>query len=198
MWWAALLNTILGSLSLGVVPSTSSYESIATVTGNGSATTLTFSSIPSTYQHLQIRVLGRRTGSGTGSAVIQMRFNSDSTNSYTFHTLSGNGSSASAVGYATGGTGGDMYIEWALAEGGMAANIFGVAIIDIHDYVSTTKNKTVRAISGTDFNTTDGNGRIYLGSALWTNTNAINSITFVTGTAWATGTTFALYGIKGA
>ena len=34
----------------------SSYESIASATGTGSSGTITFSSIPSTYQSLQLRV----------------------------------------------------------------------------------------------------------------------------------------------
>jgi len=170
------------------------YESIASLSGNGLATALTFSSIPSTYQHLQLRVIGRRTGAGTGLANLQMRFNNDSTNSYTFHQLSGTGGSVLAQGYATGGTGGDLYIAASLVEGGETASLFGVAIIDIHDYSSTTKNKTLRAFSGADLN---GSGRVNLSSALYIKTNAITEINLITGTAWATSSTFALYGIKG-
>ena len=55
--------------------STNSYESIQTVTvGSGGQSTISFTSIPSTYKHLQIRMLARATGAST---VGLIRFNSD-------------------------------------------------------------------------------------------------------------------------
>ncbi len=61
-----------GLYGTGVPPVTSSYESIATSTATGSS--ITFSSIPSTYKHLQVRALG--VFSGTVGAGF-MYFNGD-------------------------------------------------------------------------------------------------------------------------
>jgi hypothetical protein len=70
-------------------------------------------------------------------------------------------------------------------------------IIDIHDYASTTKNKTVRSFFGHDRN---GAGSVYLYSGLWMNTGAITSLSLgqanFSGT-FDTGTVASLYGIKG-
>jgi len=69
--------------------------------------------------------------------------------------------------------------------------------MDIHDYTSTTKNKTVRTFSGVSDNNVGGNG-VALQTALYRSTNAISSITLVAdGTAFATNTVYSLYGIKG-
>ena len=174
----------------------SSYESIATVTGNGSSSTLTFSSIPSTYTSLQIRAIGRDTNGGTAAGNLLMRFNSDSGANYSRHNLRGTGATVAASG-ATGAT--NINLQSFAWFSGTAANTFGAAIVDIHDYASTTKNKTVRAIVGVNDNGASGNEQIALASAAWFNTAAVNTITLVSdGTAFATGTVFSLYGIKGA
>jgi hypothetical protein len=76
------------------------------------------------------------------------------------------------------------------------ANAMGSGILDIHDYTSTTKNKTFRSITGRDNN---GSGQITLYSGLWLSTSAITSISLNTsGSNFTTASTFALYGIKGA
>ncbi len=187
-----MLNTVLGTLSSGVAAATGSFESIASYTGNGTDTTMTFSSIPSTYASLQLRCLSR----GVDPAErITMRFNSDTTG-YTTHNLIGNGTSASALGYDNTGY---LYLWASVADSSFSANTMGVAIIDIHDYASTTRNKTVRCFAGTNNNTTSTNQPVGLSSGVWIDTAAINSITIgFDGAAFTTSTTFALYGIKGA
>jgi hypothetical protein len=67
-------------------------------------------------------------------------------------------------------------------------------IIDIHDYASTTKNKTTRMFGGIDKN---GSGEVSLFSGLWRNTSAITSINiYMSSGNWTTDSTFSLYGIK--
>jgi hypothetical protein len=64
---------LLGVYAQGVVAG-GAYESIATVTATGTESTITFSSIPSTYQHLQIRALSRDTFTAiNGVSTIGMR-----------------------------------------------------------------------------------------------------------------------------
>lgn len=181
---------IIASSKLGAPAG--AYESIASATGTGSSTSLTFSSIPSTYQHLQIRGISRNTG-GSVSYAIYLTFNGSSSG-YAWHYLKGNGSTASASGVASEV---NINLQNADAGGTSTASTVGASIIDIHDYASTTKNKTVRAITGTDANTASPFFAVSLGSGLWANTDAITSITITNGyNFFSTNTTFALYGIK--
>jgi hypothetical protein len=184
---------ILGIWASGTTPSKqNSYESIATVNAGGSSTA-TFSSIPSTYTHLQIRAFSRQTGA-VSNASNSLNFNGDSSSSnYAIHRLSGNGSSASADGFATGSFG---YIFLSgIAGASDTANVFSGQITDILDYANTNKYKTVRNMSAYDGN---GSGAIYFSSGLWLSTAAITTITLTTQSGnFATGSSFALYGIKG-
>lgn len=165
------------------------FESIATFNGNGSSGTISFTSIPSTYKHLQLRMILRSTRTGTANGT-NFRFNSDSSNAYSFHRLIGNGSSASADGYANNDA------AWTVQLSASAlSNTYAASIIDILDYQNTSKIKTVRNLTGYDLN---GSGSIYLSSSGWYNTAAINRIDiYADGSGnWTTGTQIALYGIK--
>lgn len=175
--------------------SPSSYESIATATGTGSSATITFSSIPGTYKHLQIRLISKDDDtSGSGSAGLSIRFNSDTGSNYAYHRLYTDGSTI----YATGSANTTFGILNNACAGNASgiANMMGVGIVDIHDYASTSKTKTVRNFSGGDFN---GSGGVGLGSTLWNSTSAITSISIIAPgtTNFTTSSTFALYGIKG-
>lgn len=165
------------------------FESIASATASGGETSLTFSSIPSTYTSLQIRGISRRNAAGSFYNALQ--FNSDTGANYTAHWLYGTGAQALAAGY----TSYNYVFANRSSSSTDAASIFGSVIFDIHDYASTTRNKTVRFFGGYDAN---GSGQIFNGSGLWLNTNAITSITvYFQGDTLAAGSTFALYGIKG-
>jgi hypothetical protein len=167
-----------------------SYDSIATVTvGSGGAANVEFTSIPSTYTHLQVRALTRETyGSFPGFSYLQ--FNNDTGNNYAVHLISGNGSTASTGVVTSAG------IIYTGPVGGTTANTFGGMIIDILDYANTNKYKTARYLTGADNNSS---GEIRFGSGLWQSTNAITSIKlFGNNGNWQQYTQFALYGIKGA
>lgn len=190
-----MLNNVVSIFS-GVAAAAGDYESIATVSvGAGGASTVTFSGIPSTYSHLQIRGIARdATGGGTGTDVFVMRFNSDSGANYTSnHVLFGNGSSASAAASGTSQTGGFITNFPASGE---TSNAFGVFVADVLDYANTNKNKTVRGLGGYDGNNTSG--IVTFRSFAWMNTNAVTSITFSYFGNFAQYSHFALYGIKSA
>jgi hypothetical protein len=180
---------IIASANQGQFISYTDYESIATTTvGAGGAATITFSSIPSTYQHLQIRAFGKSTSSGQAA---RMTFNSDTGSNYANHFLFGNGSAASA-GAETSQARINIYAFYADSSN---ANVFGTGIVDILDYTNTNKNTTTRTLCAFDQNTA---GNIGFQSGLWMNTNAITSITFAPQAGdWAQYSSFALYGIKG-
>jgi hypothetical protein len=171
-----------------------SYESIATVTvSGGSTTTISFSSIPSTYKHLQIRGLLRHDYTGASGDYSVVRFNGDTGNNYSGHRLEGTGSSASATAWSSVV---GMYMG-GIATNDLTSGIFGVAVIDILDYADTSKNKTLRSLTGWDAN---GSGNVQLFSGARYNTAAITSISLIpgSGTNWIAGSTLSLYGIKGA
>lgn len=171
-----------------------SFESIATATGTGSSGTISFTSIPSTYKHLQIRYIARSDAAAT-DRTITVRFNSDSGSNYAYHNLYGDGSAATSSGASTT-TG---MIQRSITAASATASIMGVGIIDIHDYASSTKNKTLRSFTGVDANTASTDWKVSLNSGLWVNTNAITSISLIASSGnFTTASTFALYGIKGA
>lgn len=160
----------------------SSYESIASFTGNGSA--IAFSSIPQTYQHLQVRGLV-----DTGGSAFQMYFNDVTGTSYVSHSIKADGSSVTAnASTSSSNLVRDFYA-------GYPAGYPGFIIIDIHDYASTTKNKTVKWVAGMNTQNVDAQF-IMLGSGMYTSTTAVTKINF--GAGLNSNSQFALYGIKGA
>ena len=167
-----------------------SFESIATTTvGAGGTSSVTFSSIPSDYTHLQVRGILRSTRALSQAGVL-FRLNSDTGGNYSFHGLIGNGSSASAYGYTS-----QTYINMGeLPAASATSGIFGAFVVDILDYKDTNKYKTVRLLTGQDRN---GAGEISFLSGNWRNTNAITSITILESISnMAEYSHFALYGIK--
>lgn len=185
-----MLNSIVALLESGAGGGGGSFESIATATAAGGETSLTFSSIPSTYASLQIRGIQRR--NAAGSSYVGARINGITTSTYIYHSLYGDGANVNADGVTTS----NMLFGPRMASTTDAANIFGAFVFDLYDYASTTKNKTVRWLGGYDAN---GTGEIHLKSGLFNNTAAVTSITmYFGGDALAAGSTFSLYGIKGA
>lgn len=159
------------------------YESIATVTvGSGGSSTISFSSIPSTYQHLQIRA----TYNFPSAANLRMQLNG-ATNNTNLHYLTGDGSSAAAGRDSAGNI---ISLQYG------SGTSFYVQILDLLDYANTNKNKTVRHLGGVDYN---GSGGVYLASSLYETTSAVSSISITSnnGTNFSQYSSFALYGIKG-
>lgn len=168
------------------------FDSLQTVTvGAGGASSVSFTSIPSIYKHLQVRAFVKSNYAADQSA-MGIQFNSTTTG-YFQHGLYGEGSTGGAYGVTSSNTAGSSYIA-----GNSSSNIFGAVIIDIFDYSDTNKNKTVRTLSGADFN---GSGQVRVSSGSVALTSAITSLSFLDlngGTAFNQYSSFALYGIKGA
>jgi hypothetical protein len=164
----------------------SDFFQIATTTvGSGGAASVTFSSIPSTYTHLQIRcfmqlatpgVFGVQVGNGSA----------DTGANYSSHVLDGNGSAASSGGGTSETRMGFLYPSHAGFAG---------AVIDLLDYANTNKYKTFRSMMGQD---TNANGYIRFASGNWRSTSAVNTIVFTPASGNINQySSFALYGIKG-
>lgn len=170
-----------------------SYESIATVTvGAGGAASIDFTAVSGIYSHLQIRGIARTANAVTyGGLRLQVGNGSaDTASNYSTHDLTGDGSTATA-GATANNT--NIFIG-SIASASLGSNIFGTSVIDILDYASTNKYKTVRTLAGVDGN---GSGFSRLFSGSWRSTSAIDTIKiFSTSGNFVQNSTFALYGIK--
>ena len=149
--------------------------------------TITFNSIPSTYKSLQVRFnLVTSSGSGTFG---EIQFNSDtSTAHYAMHYLSGEGSTATVGGTASGLNG---YIK--MFQNYTVTTYPAVGIIDVIDYANANKNKTVKTLVGANNNTATGS--IEIDSGVWLSTAAVTSLTLLVGSGTYTGT-ISLYGVS--
>ncbi len=172
-----------------------SYDLLETEILTGTQNGVTFSSLDdyaSNYQHLQIRAVARSNNLYTYEE-MGMRLNSDSGSNYARHKMRGNGSSVSS----SANTGQNKMEVGAMLGGNASSDTFGVTVIDILDPFETTKNTTVRALSG---RLTSGDTQIDLGSGFWNNTNAVTSIELfhaISGASgWVSGSRFSLYGWK--
>lgn len=178
----------------GVAASTNSYESIATVTvGAGGSSSIDFTSIPSTFKHLQIRGIARFSNAST-TCDMRVQFNSDTGNNYNYrHYLGGDGSTAYAGGSGTLVSYGSIY---RFTADSATSGQYGIMVFDLLDYQNTDKYKVSRVLAGYDRN---GSGEIYLQSGLYLSTNAISSIKLYSdsGSNFLQYSQFALYGIKG-
>lgn len=171
--------------------SNNSYESIATVTvGAGGSSTITFSSIPATFAHLQLRGIGRSTNGDAGGNSVSISFNGNTT--YRSHYLYGEGSGTAASGTDTIRN----YLTRVPSQN-EPANVFGAFICDILDYADTNKFKTGRSLFG--FDVSGSGGSMFFSSFLYQSTTAISSLTITIygGYTFAENTQIALYGIKG-
>lgn len=189
-------RTVYGSMLAGnaaFIPT--SFDSIATITvGAGGSAFAEFTSIPSTYAHLQIRAIMQSTRSAQQDTA-NLQFNGDTGTNYSYHSVWGRGGSSTifSAGAAT-----QSYIEWYEISAASNANIFSVSIIDILDYANTNKFKTVQIMHQLDFNVSNSSSKIGIFQGNWRSNNAITSIKIypATGPNFAQNTKFALYGIK--
>lgn len=161
----------------------STYDKIAAYTAPSSVTSYTFSSIPSTYTDLVIVA----SGVGTGDIDVSARFNGDSGANYSRTMLGGYAGSA----MSSRGSGLTFFrLSWvAYWEASGRSN----SIAHVMNYSNTTTHKTVLTRGN------NANQGVDTQVALWRNTAAITSIEiFTSAFAFATGSTFTLYGIKAA
>lgn len=163
----------------------STYTPIATSTLGSTATSYTFSSIPSTWTDLVVIV---QAGVTSGDSNFQLTFNSDSSNSYSRTYLSGDGSSA------TSGRAANVAYIRANDQGYLHVGQSTMLIINVQNYSNSTTYKTTlsRSANGSDNGTAAVVG-------LWRNTSAITSLTLtIDASTFTAGSIFTLYGIAAA
>lgn len=178
----------------GTVIDPAAFVSIATTTvGSGGSSTITFSSIPATYTHLQIRGFAQASTTTETFNPVYCRLNSDTTNAnYYHHRLQGGGSSAASSNE-------QFPIIGQIQDKFNSKQTYSGLVVDVLDYANTNKYKTIRSLYGGDVNGTGG--IVGLSSTLWMNTTAITSITLTlaggSSPIYTQYSQFALYGIKG-
>lgn len=181
-----LLGTVA---SHGAGARSGDFQLISTTILTGTQATVSFTSIPSSYKHLQLRLTAR----GASGGAIYLQYNSNTGTNYSSHNLHGNGSTAASQAITS------TDAPLILRNGGIAttANIFSGAIIDILDYASTSKAKTLRSFGGAYDNGVVK--LIELGSSLWYSTPAaITSIDIKhNGSGFTQYSRFSLYGLAG-
>ena len=178
----------LGILSGSVVASGATFELISTTVLASTASSVTFSSIPSTYKHLQVRLT---MSSSTALNDLALQFNGDTGANYAWHILTG--TSTSAVSQA--GTSQNS-IRSVGHNGGQNASNWMAAVIDVLDASSTSKYKTARVFGGYAYSF---NYDTTVASGLWMNTAAISSLTIFNSSSGVhnIGSRFSLYGVRG-
>jgi hypothetical protein len=154
------------------------YEPIATTTLT-SGSTLTFSSIPSTYTDLVLAINGTL---NTSSAALAMTFNSDSATNYSYTRIEGNGTSASSTKQSTTSS----------ISIGFLITTQSFTILNIQNYANTGTYKTVLGRYGSAADSTG------LGVGLWRSTAAINRIDITVANSFGNPTYATLYGIAAA
>ena len=167
------------------------YYQLGSSTASTNVASFDFTSIPSSYSHLQIRMLGRSSRATVNDNFL-IQFNGDTATNYSWHYLSGNGATTA---YSSNGVTQTSLAGNSLTAASTAANVFGITVVDIFDYSNTNKFKTTRLMGGMDVNGATGYAEMY--SGLWRSTTAISSIKITPGLGnFIPYSSCALYGIK--
>lgn len=167
------------------------YQSISQTTLGAGATSVTLSSIPSTYSHLEL-FIEARTNYADVYDDMAIRFNGDTASNYAYITLY-----ARAATLQVGRTSSEVYTGYFLTSAANnTADRYGLARIFIPEYKNTSVAKT-GFIAGHGCSGVNSNRAIGYTSMYWNSTSAINSITILslTNSNILAGSTFSLYGI---
>lgn len=164
---------------------------IAKANGNGTSA-ITFDNIPQDYTHLELRLSCRGQQNGTqGSLYLGLYDASNVTpTGYSIHRLFGDGTSAYNSGTANQG----WHSMPAMPHLTAPANTYGTMIVNIYEYSSSTKLKTIVNLTGENQGSTAD--WVGMSSAMGLGlTNPIKKITVDTEGSFTTNTVITLYGI---
>jgi hypothetical protein len=175
----------------GVSGFTSDFELIESVFLTTTTASVTFSGLgdySATYKHLQIRIASRGANASTNVNTL-LRINADTGSNYAEHGFQGTG----AVLNVTAQTNTTSMFTGTVPAASANANHFGATVIDLLDAYSTTKNKTIRYLNGSQ-----SNSQIGIGSGHRRNTESTTSLTLLPAIgSWAANSRFSIYGIRG-
>lgn len=165
------------------MPDTATEIAIATQTLSSTASSITFSSIPSTYTDLRLVIVASLT---SGNDNLGLQFNSDTATNYSFTTLGGTGALAQSAR-------GTSVTTIDFNDRGSMSTQLSTFTSDVFSYAGSTYKTTLNTTS----NDKNGSGTVERTVGLWRSTSAITSIKIFTfsATTMAIGTTATLYGI---
>jgi hypothetical protein len=163
------------------------FELIASYTAGGSVSSIDFTSIPSTYTDLCLKV-NARTSVGFVADNLLIKFNTSSAN---FSNKALRGSGSAVISYSPGTANFAGFIPGSSAT----ASTFGNTEIYIPNYAGST-NKSFTCDSVTENNATEAYALLV--ANLWSQTAAINQITIYPDTSgnFVQYSTAYLFGIK--
>ena len=116
------------------------WTPIATATADGTATGITFNSIPQTYTDL-ILVQNLRSARAATTEQFWVRPNNDTGSNYAYNYMQGDGTSATSSRLNNQSVANRFYIPAASAT----ANLYGYSIVRLYNYTNTTQYKIGRA-----------------------------------------------------
>jgi len=147
------------------------YELISTQLVATAVASVTFSSIPQTYKHLELRWVARTTYPDSfDSSSIIMQINGITSGVYANHNLFATGTTVNSEGsaFTTTCNLGDTTTNFA------TANAFGSGVVDFLDYANASKNTTLTSFYGYN---AQSSRRVGLRSSLYNQTTAVTSLT---------------------
>lgn len=157
------------------------YTLISAFTLGSTTSTVTFSSIPQTYDHLVLRS-SLRSATAAQDVVINVNLNgSSSTYTYRWWAFTGAGSDSGTIQRFMMATGASQ-----------SANLFSAGEIFLPNYTKTI----ARTIGGTHAIESSGTYRHYGTATYWNSTAPITSIEINETGGMVAGSTLRLYGIK--
>jgi hypothetical protein len=181
---------LLGILNSQVPPSGAgnSYDLLETTILGSVTASVTFSNLNtySDYKHLEVRVTAK--SNDTNNQALRVVLNADNASNYNWHRLEGDASLVTSTAQAN-----DARMVAGLIARSTGSGEFSNHIISVLDFSNSSKNKTIRTLSGF-FQTADK--RIQLSSGARRNTAAITSLRLEAFASFQTGSRFSLYGIK--
>ena len=159
------------------------YEPIATTTLGSAASSITFSSIASSWTDLRVVLVGTVAAAGG----VAIRFNSDTSSNYSRTVLYGTGSVAGSARDTS---------QTSFVIANINSSSPSLVTCDVFSYAGSTF-KTALGEGSDDRN---GSGVVARAVGLYRSTSAITTITLIesNGANFSTGTTATLYGIKNA
>ena len=160
---------------------TPTYVALATTTLGASASSVTFSSIPTSgYRDLVLIVEAKI----SGSAGLRLRLNNDSGSNYNQVVMRNNGASTLSTSYS-GET------AFYPSDVGLSVDVPFNYICQINDYSATDKHKSLLIRTNTNASTVEAH------ALRWASTTAVNEVNvFLSSQNYRAGSTFSLFGIE--
>lgn len=173
-----------------------SLELIGEVVTTGSAADVTFSSIPSTFRDLEIRVSGRGNAAGVTNIGLQVQLNGDTGANYDYAFAESNGAGGTAFSGAAAQT--SLFIG-RLTAATAPADVAALVTAELGNYPGTTFEKAIVSRSGHKLiNSATGANQLAAGGS-WRSTAAVTDIkVFPASSTFVDGTVVSLYGRGGA